>query len=125
MTGLSSIVRQLIEAKAKATPGQLTIENQQAKTLRIVGHGPIVSGTIATVDCHWYHDDQQKEQRNNAAVLVLAANAIPSLASAVERLEKLAEDCEAKARDDTRRQGKRIVYGAIAADLRDILDGQP
>ena len=55
----------------------------------------------------------------------VAIRAIPALASAVERLEKLAEDCEAKARDDTRRQGKRIVYGAIAADLRDILDGQP
>jgi len=113
MTGLSAIVRQLVEAKEKATPGKwlkIVDPNDEYGIYPDTPHGKF----LAKVD-----------KEGNATIIIAAVNAIPTLASAVERLEKLAEDCEAKARDDTRRQGKRIVYGAIAADLRDILDGQP
>ena len=121
MTGLSAIVRQLVEAKEKATPGKwlkIVDPNDEYGIYPDTPHGKF----LAKVD-----------KEGNATIIIAAVNAIPTLASAVERLEKLAEKYQtagASNRVDARFGNKAAasfakLYLQFAAELRAVLGGQP
>ena len=127
MTGLSSTVRQLVEAKAKATPGEVKIRVHPE-------HEDIFFVEARTYPGHPYHgvtnggfglleDEDYPTKRADAEYVMKAWNDIPNLASAVERLEKLAEKWEQQAPNDW--TNKLHTRAECAAELRAILGGQP